>query len=366
MFSESREALCSAPFDCKNTTMKKAKTALDKAHILIADHDLLMADVLKETLRHMGLSNITHVRSGREAINSLTRKHVDIIITEWEMSPMDGLTLIKSLRKSEDAYFAMMPAIMLTARAEMIDVVEARDIGTTEFLVKPFTLKTLFERLEHIIDFPRDFIVSNAYIGPDRRRIKRNIAIEDRRKIFPIIISEPRKMPSKVSISPHKITPSHSLRKKLGIIEGLSAIITPEILAKAQAQISAFEDEGLKWIQQDSEKIEQSIQAFYKGDHINALNDIKEALLSIKSHSGMFDFMLAANLSFSFYRFMRNKFIIGCDQHLLIARKHMEVLKILLSRQIKGLGEEIEQQLVEGLSLLTEKLQDTESTYETH
>lgn len=340
--------------------VKKKKAPLDKAHILVADQDILMVDILRQTLYYMGLTNVTHVRSGREALSILTQKSVDILITEWKMTPMDGLTLIKTIRKSENANLAMLPVVMLTARAELNDVIEARDMGATEFLVKPFTAKTLFEHLEHIIDFPRNFIVSEPYIGPDRRRSKRKAAGEERRKTLPVIIVEPRKMPIKTSVIPHKIIPNNSLRVKLGIVEGLSAIITPAILEKAQQQIAEFQDAALQWIARDLQVLEQSIQDLYRGNGMESLNQCRDALLSIRSHSGTFDFILASNLAFSFYSFMHNKFTFGNEQHLLIARKHVEVLKILLARQVKGLGGSLEQELVEGLSLLTNKLQDVD------
>ena len=49
-------------------------------------------------------------------------------------------------------------------------VAAARDIGTTEFLVKPFTAGDLARRIAHVITKPRDFVKAPEYFGPDRRR----------------------------------------------------------------------------------------------------------------------------------------------------------------------------------------------------
>jgi hypothetical protein len=46
----------------------------------------------------------------------------------------------------------------------------ARDMGVTEFLAKPFTANDLAKRLTHVINAPRDFILSADYFGPCRRR----------------------------------------------------------------------------------------------------------------------------------------------------------------------------------------------------
>lgn len=337
----------------------KRKAKLEKAHILIADRDKLMVDVLKHALTRMGLTTISTVRSGREAISMMMQKPVDILITEWEMSPMDGLTLIKTLRQSENAALAMLPVIMLTGRAEMRDVLEARDKGTTEFLVKPFTAKTLYDRLEHVIDFPRDFIVSDVYIGPDRRRIKKTPAEKERRKTKPITISEPNQMPTKTGKTPQKIEPSFSLRSKLSIIDGLNSVITPEVLEQAQQQIQSFEESSLQWVARDMELLQESMVALLKGGNLRMTDIIKDALLSIKSHAGLFNFTLASSLAFSLYKFMRGKFVFGNEQHAMIAQKHVDVLKLLLAKQIKGNGSKLEQDLVEGLSQLTTKYQET-------
>jgi two-component system chemotaxis response regulator CheY len=47
---------------------------------------------------------------------------------------------------------------------------QARDAGVTEFLVKPFTARDLYRRLYQIIERPRQFVRSEDFFGPDRRR----------------------------------------------------------------------------------------------------------------------------------------------------------------------------------------------------
>jgi DNA-binding NtrC family response regulator len=61
---------------------------------------------------------------------------------------------------------------MVTGYSAMPRVAEARDTGATEFLVKPFSANDLAKRIAHVINKPRDFIDSNEYFGPDRRRRK--------------------------------------------------------------------------------------------------------------------------------------------------------------------------------------------------
>jgi DNA-binding response OmpR family regulator len=60
---------------------------------------------------------------------------------------------------------------MLTAHSEKARVQMARDAGVTEFCVKPVTPADMMKKVAAVIDRPRPFVRSDAYFGPDRRRI---------------------------------------------------------------------------------------------------------------------------------------------------------------------------------------------------
>ena len=60
---------------------------------------------------------------------------------------------------------------MVTGYNALQRVKEARDIGATEFLIKPFTANDLAKRIAYVINRPRDYIESPDYFGPDRRRV---------------------------------------------------------------------------------------------------------------------------------------------------------------------------------------------------
>jgi len=80
---------------------------------------------------------------------------------------------------------------MLTGRAEQADVVTARDSGINEYVIKPFSARTIYDRLERLIEKPRDFIISAPFIGPDRRsRGKLPSCIPDRRENRTAITTE--------------------------------------------------------------------------------------------------------------------------------------------------------------------------------
>ncbi len=143
---------------------------LKRIDILIADPDARIRSLVCDVLESCGFSNIMQTSNGEEALEKLQSKNVDLLITDWRMAPVNGIQLIDYLRTHKDSPSPYLPIIMLTGRAEHKDVSAARDIGVTEFLVKPFTAKALYERLIMVIENPRSFIISNEYLGPDRRR----------------------------------------------------------------------------------------------------------------------------------------------------------------------------------------------------
>jgi DNA-binding response OmpR family regulator len=63
-----------------------------------------------------------------------------------------------------------VPIIMLTGHSEKHRVTSARDAGITEFMAKPISAKSLYQRILNVVANPRPFIKTKTYFGPDRRR----------------------------------------------------------------------------------------------------------------------------------------------------------------------------------------------------
>ncbi len=80
----------------------------------------------------------------------------------------DGDSGFSVARKvSPNPYVAV---IMLTSYCEQHHVIEARDVGVNEFLVKPISVKALYNRIVEVIEFSRSYVISFSYTGPSRRR----------------------------------------------------------------------------------------------------------------------------------------------------------------------------------------------------
>ena len=98
---------------------------------------------------------------------------------------MNGLEVIETMRDSDKSSNPFVPIIMLSAYSTQANVSEARDVGVTEFVIKPFSPKSLFSRIQAVIETPRPFIQARDFFGPDRRRQNIDLKFSDRRKRDP-------------------------------------------------------------------------------------------------------------------------------------------------------------------------------------
>lgn len=144
---------------------------LSALSVLIVEDHSSMQKLLRTILTALGIVNVREAFSGEEGFQSLMEFPADLVITDWNMSPMDGLTFVKTVRNDERSPNPYVPIIMLTGQAEKQRVIEARNAGVNMTLTKPVSAKTLAERVTMLIEEPVPFVRTKQYFGPDRRRI---------------------------------------------------------------------------------------------------------------------------------------------------------------------------------------------------
>ena len=96
---------------------------------LVVDDQLPMANILKGMLSSLGLAKVLVARNGKDALHILENRHVDIILSDWNMPKMNGLSLLKALRNEMSS---SVPFIMVTANIRHKDVQQAIDAGVSE------------------------------------------------------------------------------------------------------------------------------------------------------------------------------------------------------------------------------------------
>lgn len=114
--------------------------------ILIVDDEAGVRDLLKDALKLAGFA--TEVASdGMNALTVLRTYSPDIMIIDINMPLMDGFELVERLRKNGNE----VPVLMLSARADRVDVTRGLTLGADDYVVKPFGLEELVLRLKAIL-----------------------------------------------------------------------------------------------------------------------------------------------------------------------------------------------------------------------
>ena len=142
----------------------------EKISVLIVEDNLPMMELTRSLLETFGIMNVESAPNGEEGFKKFCRGNHDLIIADWMMKPMDGISLTRRIRNDPQSPNQFVPVILVTGFSEKRRVIQARDAGVTEFLVKPFNARDLYRRIAQIIERPRQFVRSEDFFGPDRRR----------------------------------------------------------------------------------------------------------------------------------------------------------------------------------------------------
>ena len=146
---------------------------MHKISVLVVEDNLPMLEITKSLLLTFGVGHVITAQNGEIGFKRFCELNPDIIIADWMMKPVDGISLTSIIRNDPHSPNPYVPVILMTGFSEKRRVFQARDAGVTEFLVKPFNARDLYKRLVQVIERPRQFIKAEDFFGPDRRRRSR-------------------------------------------------------------------------------------------------------------------------------------------------------------------------------------------------
>jgi len=114
--------------------------------ILIVDDYPTMVRIMRKLLKQIGYENVDEAGSGAEALGKIDQKKYQLIISDWNMEPMTGLALLKSVRGNPE--LSKTPFILVTAESKADNIVAAREANVNGYLIKPFSAVALKERID--------------------------------------------------------------------------------------------------------------------------------------------------------------------------------------------------------------------------
>ncbi|MDF1552893.1 MAG: chemotaxis response regulator CheY [Deferrisomatales bacterium] len=115
--------------------------------ILTVDDSSTMRRIIKNTLNRIGYTDVVEAEHGVDALAKMAG--VELVLTDWNMPEMDGLTFVKTLRSNSQ--YTDVPIIMVTTEAAKKEILEAIKAGVSDYIVKPFTPDTLKEKIQKVL-----------------------------------------------------------------------------------------------------------------------------------------------------------------------------------------------------------------------
>lgn len=113
--------------------------------LLIVDDEKLIRDVITEYAANENFETI-EAEDGKEALDIIKSENISLVVLDIMMPKMDGLTFLKEMKKTKN-----IPVIILSARTEEYDKLTGFDLGTDDYLTKPFSPKELIARIKAIL-----------------------------------------------------------------------------------------------------------------------------------------------------------------------------------------------------------------------
>ncbi len=114
--------------------------------ILLVDDSATMRRIQKTQLGDLGTYEIIEAVDGEDALAQLqSNMPVDVILLDWNMPVMDGLTFLKAVRNNPE--YKEVKVVMCTSESEKNKVIEAMREGANNYIVKPFTPDALKQKL---------------------------------------------------------------------------------------------------------------------------------------------------------------------------------------------------------------------------
>ena len=116
--------------------------------ILVVDDFSATRTIVINYLSKLGYKNTVEAEDGFSALARLKSALFDLVVTDWNMSDMSGLDLLKQMRADSD--LKHIPVLMVTSEDLQGNIVTAIKAGLNDYIVRPFEEHTFKQKLEKI------------------------------------------------------------------------------------------------------------------------------------------------------------------------------------------------------------------------
>lgn len=349
---------------------------LERLSLMIVEDNAFMGRLLARTIRAMGIRQIEIVENGKAAVEKFDMiqkdpvkaglQGVDIVMTDMFMPTVDGNLLLRWLRTSKQSPDRFMPVIMISGAADPANVRQARDGGVTEFLAKPFSAKTVSDRILKVIDRTRPFIMTQDFFGPDRRRSRKQVA-KERRVMKESEIEEVHGSTSAKTLRGDakviRFVLPNRLREKVGAF-GPDAVIAldPSVLEAAEEQIQSMAGDYASWVEESILRLVdlQTTLALADNNPKDILGEINSIAHELRGQGGIFGYPLVTHCGKSLYEATSGSNYEINENRLTLIGAHVDAIRTVFRNKIAGDGGEVGVMLLGELESAVKKYASSE------
>lgn len=340
---------------------------LDRFSILVVEDNAYIRSILARLLRSMQVGNVLEAVSGADAVEMLKVEpgkdmgrdvgppHVDIILSDLVMSPLNGLLLLRWIRTAKESPNRFIPFVMLSGAADADYVNAARDLGVTEFLAKPFSVQSIYKRLLRVIDYPRQFVLTKAYFGPDRRRRKGEPPDMERRILtdedITVVYSTDKVVEPKDATDVWNFRLPNRLQDLAGGVGATGPGELPDdLLARAEEELDRasmdFTDWAVDYLKELSALCDRALRQ--KSGRRRQLEEINLLAHELRGQGGTFGYPLVTLIA----KMLFDATGPGCpedDDAIEVAKAHIDALRAVIRDKVAGDGGEVGKELMASL-----------------
>ena len=120
-------------------------TDIAAQRVLVVEDDRKISDLLQNYLRASGYVAAA-AYDGRDALRQIERQVPDVVILDWMLPGLDGISVCKAFRAFSD-----VPILMLTARIDEVDRLLGLDTGADDYVCKPFAPREVIARIRALL-----------------------------------------------------------------------------------------------------------------------------------------------------------------------------------------------------------------------
>jgi DNA-binding response OmpR family regulator len=167
-----------------------AKRDLSKRHIVMVEESSYLRSILTQLVKSFEPRTFDIFADEDQAIARMAFAPTDCVLIDWRPEEGVGPKLLKYIRRDTGCQSPETGVVCMAALPSRESVELARDNGSNVYVTKPFSATELRKKIEASIYAPRNFVVAEGFVGPDRRHRKSSFDGGDRRGAGPLTQNE--------------------------------------------------------------------------------------------------------------------------------------------------------------------------------